>query len=218
MSNEEVTNTYCKVGAQPYCHRIIAESPAPIETRRVYAMRILQDQRKSAAFGGPIRKLLDASMFPALRALVRESTDPNKFHFAASSVLAHYGDLEIVATLENARPALRAVHVNSEGIVILHLWKIAVQNPPSELLAYIASPPEIGVERRLWAIRRADEVGFPKSEIREAILSHATLIQPDGNGIRHGLLSSIKRVGLELAILRASDLPGIVVPPQLPMP
>lgn len=210
-------HVWCSLDAKNRCYRVIAESPAPIEERRACALQIITEEREWQQIPGPFRELLDRSAFPRLRELVRQSSDPDKFHFAAAAVLGHLGDREIVSDFEALRPAFRKKHVNIEGMLVYYLWQIDVQNPPSKLTDYIASPPEVGVERRLWAIRRATELGVPKPQIRKAILAHAEQVKPNALGIRPGL-ASIKMLARSLGILEPTDFPDVKTPSAAPTP
>lgn len=197
----------------------LASSPAPIKTRRAYALKIITEERQWGTIPWPLLKLLDRSVFPSLRKLVRKSNDPEKFHFAAAATLSHLGDPEIVSDLEVLRPVFLQKHVNIEGMLMYYLWQIDVQNPPSKLLEYVSSTEWlILADRRMWAIRRAVELGLPKAEIRQAILTHAKQVKPTGKyGIRPGL-ASIKKLGLELGILRPDDLSDVKIPETKPTP
>jgi len=193
-------------------YNALAGNPAPIEQRRERALSIIQEMRNQTDLPGPLLGLLDESSFPSFRTLVRASDDPDTFHFGAAAALAHLGDREILPDLEARRPRFREKSVNIEGYLVWFMWCINIQHPPAKLLRYISGPPEVGVARRMWAVRRAVELGIPKEELRQAILKHAEQVKPQGKfKIRHGL-TSLKRQGLRLGILTEQDLPDIKVP------
>ena len=62
----------------------------------------------------------------------------------------------------------------------------------------------------MWAIQRAVELGLPKADIRDAILTHAKQIKPNEHGIRPGL-ASLKKRGLRLHVLRPEDLSDVIM-------
>lgn len=196
---------------------LIYKSKAPLAQRRAVAETIVSAHRTAESHHHLLLKLLDRSSFPQLRELVRQSSDPAEFHFAAAAALGHLGDREIVSDLEALRPAFLKKHVNLEGMLVYYLWQIDVQHPPSKLTEYIASPPEVGDERRLWAIRRATELGAPKPQIRKAILAHAEQVKPNAQGIRPNL-ASIKMLARSLGILEPTDLPEVKTPSTAPTP
>jgi len=206
------------LGLGALAYNALAGNPAPIEQRRERALSIIQEMRNQGDPPGPLLRLLDESSFPRLRPLVRASDDPDTFHFGAAAALAHLGDREILPDLQARRARFREKHVNFEGALVRFMWRINIQHPAAELLHYISGPPEVGVERRMWAVRRAAELGIPKEELRQAILKHAEQVKPQGKfKIRHGLIS-LKEQGLRLGILTEQDLPDIKVPALHPTP
>lgn len=93
-----------------------------------------------------------------------------------------------------------------------YVWQIQAQHPPSKLLEYVKS------EGREWAIRRALELGLPKSEIREAFLGYAARLRASGNKKDQLHLVSVKHLGLRTGILGPDDLPDVVIPEELLKP
>lgn len=212
---EVVTKAFCANEAKDAAVRQIDKSSAPPELKRQALLAIISDAsiRKNSELSPSILEAVDEDMFLALRRSVGDSQDPKTFHFAAAAILAHYGDAATRAELEKLVPKFQEEDRNLGGILTYYLWQIDVQNPPTRLLDFIAepSPPEVSVEKRLWAIRRAVELRLEKSKIREAVLKHANLVQPDKKtGIRRGL-SSLKKLCLELKVLEQSDLPDVRV-------
>ncbi len=113
---------------------------------------------------------------------------------------------------------LRASAVTNEEAILLYIWLVEVQTPPSNLLVYIAGS-ELDVPtkadpsakwrlERVWAIERAVKLGIDPNKIRDAILQHMQLELPSMERLT---LKSIKRTGLRLGVLQESDLPEIVV-------
>lgn len=80
-------------------------------------------------------------------------------------------------------------------------------------------------DRRTQTKRRAVGLDIPKAKIREALLKHAKQVEPrvfregDGRKVKAWPgLSSLKKQGRELGILRADDLPRVKVPKVESMP
>ncbi|MCH8851793.1 MAG: hypothetical protein IID41_03980 [Planctomycetes bacterium] len=188
--------------------QLIAESPAPLDMRRACALEVIRANEVS----GPIRDLFDPSWLPRLRALVRESPDAEHFHWVSLSVLAHYGDQEILPVLETWRPRVGELSRNSEKILDGYIWKIRIQHPPTKLLDYIGSGKEPkGQQKRVWAVKRVVALGLPKALIRDAILKYAEHVTDVGkHGYRIGL-SGLKKSALELGVLREDDLADVLV-------
>lgn len=191
----------------------LAAGKSRTSERRAIAERIIAKRRTHTAHNSTLLGMLDASSFERLRALVREFNSPDGFHFGAAAVLAHFGDLESRGDLEARLAGFRKHHVNNEGMLVYYIWQIDVQTPPAKILEFIAEapPPEVSVEKRMWAVRRAVELGLAKSKIRDAILKHASLVQPDKKTGIHRGLSSLKALCIDLKILDQSDLPDIRV-------
>lgn len=200
--------------------RVFAASPAPIEYRRAAAETIIAAQPGVGWPSSVLAGVLDASSFPKLRKLVRASSDPKTFHYGAAGALAYQGDLEILPDLEALRPAFKAHSVNAEGFLIGSIWRINIQHPPSKLLEYISSTESLIItgQHRKWAIRRAVELSLPKPKIRQAILTHISKVKPitKGEWTIHPGVSEIKKLGLDLGVLRPDDLPDVKLPPDLP--
>jgi hypothetical protein len=87
--------------------RAIAENPAALEKRRAIALEVISARPGGGMYGcAPLVELLDASIFPTLRELVRASEGPDDFHFLAAYILADSGDQEILPDLRSWHPRL----------------------------------------------------------------------------------------------------------------
>ncbi len=188
---------------------LIAEAPADRAIRANAIFHFIEYHRKITVAPRPFLDVLNETDFPRLRELVRKSDHPDSFHFLAAATLSHFGDQEIVADLEARRPAFLKKHRNIEGYLIGDLWMISIQESDERLIEYIASD-DPSVERRLWAIPRAAQRGIDKSAIRDAIYSFAETVDDEKRRV-FGKLSSIKREGIRLGILSASDFPNVRV-------
>lgn len=212
-----ITMSYCSGQVQSWAYQALAESPAPIQTRRATAIAVIGDRqiRGGCVVHFALLKVFDASTFPALRQLVRQSSNPETFNFAAAAALARYGDQAILPDLETRRPAFLARHANTEGTLRRYIWQINIQHPPSGLLEYISSTEHlVSATLRRWALRRAGELGLPSADIRQAILTHAGRNPPTGPyGFRPGL-EQLKKLGLELGVLNPQDLSDVVIRPS----
>lgn len=202
------------------CCEILARSQAPKHLRHQYIVRIIEAHRRSPH--PPVSVLVDAldeSAFPLLRQLVYRSAEPDSFEFCAAAVLAHLGDREILAYLEQCRPQFLQTNVNSEGTLRRFIWQIETQHPPAKLLAYMRSAGhgQHGGSLYVWAIARSVSLGLPKSQLRQAILAHATQVVPARHGTNAGW-TNIKELGLDLGILRPGDLPSVKIPTLTPTP
>ena len=199
--------------AKAKTYEFIAECNVPLAARREIALTIIRDTEMSRFTGVPasILGLLDESTFSDLRVMVRASDTPESFNVGAASVLAHYGDTEILPDLEARRPAFLAHHFNSEGNLIHYIWQINIQHPPSQLLEYISSNKPLTLSgHHPWALERAVALGLPNNEIRQAILNHAAQNTPiPPHGIRPGL-EHLKKLGLELGVLNPDDLHDVL--------
>jgi hypothetical protein len=174
----------------------LAESPAPIEMRRAAALEIVARKPTLGGGGFPqaLRTLLDESSYPTLRDLVRATTGPDDFHYVAAGTLAHFGDKELLPVLDG----LRERFANEQGfkrIFDIYVWKINVQDPPSDLLECIAAADPM-IDPPKWCIDRGVEF--------------AARVKPDARGIRRGL-RSIKKTGLRLGVLEPEDLPDVPI-------
>lgn len=217
LAKEVATDTWCSLQASNRCLEIIAEVSLPPHIRRRIILETMEVMKRSTVVPYPFLRSLDESAFPVLRELVRQSSEPDTFHFCAAAALAHLGDQGILAHLRASRPAFLDKHVNIEGYLVYYIWQIETQHPPANVLAFIRSAPEPGIERRLWAVRRAVELGLTKADIRNAIFAYATQVQPDRHGIRSGL-ASLKELGIELGVLTLEDLQSVRIPDVHPTP
>jgi len=213
-----------RAGAQAY--HLIYRSRAPIERRRAAAEAIVAAHRKAQSHHPLVLKLLDRASFPRLRELVNRSEDPHSFHYGAASALAHLGDVQIKDRLKQLSEKFTPVKRNLGGILQYFAWQIEVQDPAAKLLDFIASTERLeSVGSRAWAIRRAVELGIPKENIREALLEHASKVEPKEFRQQSGRvvkvwpgLPTLKAEGIELGILRADDLPEVKIPAAKPTP
>ena len=188
--------------------RAIAANPAPLEVRRAYAVQLIAHDQHNMVISDTLLELLAPSVFPELRKLVRESNDPDSFHFGAASALAHFGDEEILDDLEARRPVFRARHANMEGALLRLIWTIKIQHPPRELLKYIASDEDrLRVGLRIWAVRRATALQVPKAEIRNAILKFIERRRAQYKSTR-GLVG-LKKISQDLGVLNSEDLSDV---------
>ncbi len=207
------TRSWCSLEAKAASLKAIAENPAPIEVRRQYALRIVDEKRASTQLPHIVLGLLNRDVSPRLREFLRTSEDPETFHFAAAAALAHLGDQETAKELEKLLPRFRERGANAAGILTSYLWQIEIQHPPQRLLQYIGSGTDLAApQRRLWAIRRAVEVNPDKEAIRRAVLAHAEKIQAD----KRPSLTSIKSLAQSLGVLREKDLPDVKTVPLHP--
>lgn len=196
----------------------LASSNAAHEARRAVAERIVEAGRGTTEHEAKLLELLDASSCEKLRALVRQTNDSDRFHYGAAAALAHLGDSGIRADLESRLPAFEKKDRNTGGMLRYYLWQIDVQAPPDKLLNYIATAPQHDIEKRKWAVRRAVQLGLATSKIRDAVLKHASLVQPNTKTrVREGL-SSLKTLCIDLKILDQTDLPGIRIAQENPTP
>jgi hypothetical protein len=182
-------------------------SPAPAEQKRVLAEEIVAAKRRSTEHSPALVNLLSEESFPGLRRLVRESP-VDEFHYGAAAALGDLGDREILPYLKELRAggAPRPL----DGDLQRWIWRIEIQHPPQRLLDYIESTDDqpMLMQRRMWVVQRAVDVGLPKEQIRRAILDYAAKIEGDE---RH-YLASLKRLGLKLEVLHADDLPDVWIP------
>ena len=188
--------------------RAIAANPAPLEVRRAYAVQLIAHDQHNMVISDTLLELLAPSVFPELRKLVRESNDPDSFHFGAASALAHFGDEEILDDLEARRPVFRARHANMEGALRRLIWTIKIQHPPRELLKYIVSDEDrLRVGLRIWAVRRATALQVPKAEIRNAILNFTERRRAQKKSTE-GLVG-LKKISRDLGVLNSEDLSDV---------
>jgi hypothetical protein len=145
---------------------------------------------------------LSPTVLEPLREMVRAHLTLGEFHHAAADVLAHLGDREINPVLD---AACEQGAITEDQLHML-AWRIDVQHPPTNLLAYIASEQRRRYRKpREWAVRRAHKLGVDPVAIREAILARARNV---GTLHVHGL----KQIALELGIMQPDDLPNVSGP------
>ena len=186
---------------------LTAACDVPADVRRDAAVTIISKRKFGVQW--PVIEMLDPAGFPPLRDLVRAHSSVREFHFAAAEALAYHGDQEILPYLESLRPAFLAEHRNLETRLLSLIWRIEIQHPPAKLLEYIASPDYMGTrDPRSWAVRRAKQLGIEPDQIREAILTHE---KEATTRLERWEVPELKRLGLELGILRSTDLPDVVI-------
>jgi hypothetical protein len=196
---------------------LVCTSKASLDERRSF-VELLVVERPTAEVHNPlVLKLLDHTSFPKLRKLVRETQDPQRFHFGAAAALAHFGDLEIKEELHRNVAEFARLDRNLGGRLEYLIWQIEIQHPPTNLLDYIASAPSIESAKQLWAVQRAVELDIPIGEIRNSVLLNAKQVHPS-DAIGQTNLIELKRVVLELGILRQDDLPEVKTPVSAPTP
>ena len=211
---ERITVSNVLPGSGIESFQAIAKNPAPLEVRREFLLSIIA-QRRPFSFNDSLYPLFDPSTFPRLREIVRTPPEPGKLNHLAVQILAHYGDREILPELRTWHTRLLEQSPKQAYRAEVAIWKIEVQEPPSKLLDYVATPG--GWVARDWAVRRAAELGTSKHDIREAILTYAREGAPNGRARAPGLIE-LKRAGLELGILQEDDLPDVVVRSTGPTP
>ena len=203
-------------GVHTYALSAIAESRAPAEVRRVAALEVVTKTPRYAVALAPLVGVLEQESIPELRKLVRQSSGADQFHSHAAAILAHLGDEGILPDLERWQTIFAQKGKNLDDYAKSWIWKIQVQHPPEKLVAYIASDsPRLARE---WAVRRAVELGVPKSEIRQAVLAHVAKLEATGKREVYGRMIMMKQVGLELGVLESEDLPDVKIPTELPTP
>lgn len=191
------------------CARLISKCKAPLVARQDAVLEIIE-KRPAGGVHEVLFDVLDAGVFPRLRHMVRTADTPDGFNFSAASALSYLGDREIVPDLEARRGAFRAAHRNLETVLRKYLWRIEVQHPPTKLLKYISSTAlrEQHHEMRMWAVRRAHELGVDRGQIREAILQH---VRNASTPLERAEVTYLKGIGTELGILQDSDLPDVTI-------
>ncbi|MBN1514434.1 MAG: hypothetical protein JXB13_20635 [Phycisphaerae bacterium] len=169
--------------------RFVATSPAPLELRRRVAMSVLSAGNADE----PLIEILDDSCATKLRVMLRDERFAEGINPAVAAALAHLGDMESL-------PILREHGLD-------HLARrIEVQHPPTALLECIASPDlDNWASERIWAFRRAVDLGVDHPRLRDAILrceKRNALTVP----------GEVKREGIAKGVLRPTDLPLVRVP------
>ncbi len=199
-------------GASPLAVRLLATGPFPAEAKASCACEIVCNLGKHTGIFSEVLRLLDPSCFPRLRALVRSGNSPEDFHYGAAAALAHFGDQETLAIIQEKlakfepRGQARATYL--EG----YMWKIRVQRTPDTLVEYIAGSEgvnEFDVVQRIWAIERAVDSNVPPERVKQAIVKYAEAAKAQNK--QYGLLH-IKLRAMRLGLLKNEDLPGIAVP------
>jgi len=209
LSSDFVESHFLLAGPFPWWSVTLA-CRGSIEERRAFVMKMIQIDRGTMPRPG-VTALVNETMRKDLRNLVTSENEPLEFHYMAAATLAHLGDTGILSHLKLIRPAFGKAGTPGSSLD-RYIAQIELQNPPQRLLDYIASAPQPVKSWRAWAIRRAVELELPREAIRQAILVHATKAKPRRG--RAGIefwpdLMLLKRVGLELRVLRPGDLPRV---------
>jgi hypothetical protein len=203
-------------GASRVAVRLLATGAFPAEAKASCACEIVCNLGNHTGIFSDVLRLLDPSCFPRLRALVRSGNSPEDFHYGAAAALAHFGDQETLAIIQEKlakfepRGQARATYL--EG----YMWKIRVQKSPDTLVEYIAGSEgvnEFDVIPRMWAIERAVDANVPPERIKQAIIKYVEAAKAQNK--QYGL-SHIKLRAMRLGLLKDEDLPGIVVPATSP--
>jgi hypothetical protein len=189
--------------------RALADCPAALKDKQAAVVEVIRRQR----FGQPpgyLVELLDESSFPTLREWVRAGRTPETFNFNAAYALTWHGDKEILDYLKALQPSFQDVGSTPRGYLAQGIAMIEMQQPPEQLLDFIASSPEPPTYcRRDWAIQRAAMLGLPKGEIRKAILAHAKYHTFKNELGERQSLRGLKEMGLKMGVLREGDLPDV---------
>lgn len=203
-------NLWISIEAREASYTSLATLPVSASQRRETIVSLLREKRGWQQVPRDILAVLDGPALSELYKLLEQSSlEPELFHWGAAVALAHHGHERARPLLQHALERYSSTQVNVWGMLQYYLWQIDVQNPTAELLNFIASPGDILTgEKRLWAVRRAVEVGLPEGKIRNAILENAQRTPVDRNGIRPGL-SSLKSLAMRLGILEDEDLPDV---------
>lgn len=203
--------------------RAIATVPAPVSLRREFVTKIF-DNYDFWGHGVPeeLVEVLDEPLWERLRTQVTDwQNGPRPFPDAVAQLLADRGDLKVLPAMNKIEKTRFSGEVlkgrEPEEVPCTLSWRIRVQNPPTNLLVWLAKgPPESPSDRidqndRMWMIRRAVELGLDRERIRQAVLQYAELYQKAGK--RPSMeLPSVKRVAVDLGILKPDDLPTVALP------
>jgi hypothetical protein len=206
--------------------RALIGSPAPAEVKREVAEDIVLATNWTEYPSG-LLSLLDAGSVARMRDLVRTSPRTEAFHFGAAAVLGHFGDRAAIPELRAAQVELGRVSPQLASYIALDLRRIDLQNPPANLLAYIASgrasaPDAGGAGDHVWAMERALDLGFTRERVRQAVLSYAARVPVEHSRdprmgertVRRGL-ASLKARAVELGVLAPTDLPDVKIGARL---
>ncbi len=190
---------------------LIVGCKAPLRSRQEAVLDILRRDRPGSAHH-VFFSVLDDSVLPELREIVKNGNSPETFNYAAADALSYLGDEEILPELKARREVFGNVHRAHRSTLDRFIFRIEMQHPPTNLLAYIGSADFRGDrEMRMWAVRRAHELGVEHELIREAILKHA---RDAATPLERGELPNLKWMGRELGILRENDLPEVEYGPE----
>jgi hypothetical protein len=205
-----VTKTWCSPIVKNRACEAAARMTVDRAKKREWALSVIASQRTRTQCPECLLQSLDSASVPELRELVRASKDSDTFHFHASAALAHMGDQEIVPHLQEMQTVAAKRSRQLVGVLSQFLWMISNQHPPSRLVDYIKSAQDIeNVQRRVWAVRRAIELGIDRDLIRSALLEHGEQVKPTGpNDLRAGL-SDLKVLGVQLDLLSERDWPDV---------
>ncbi|MFH1417444.1 MAG: hypothetical protein ABII12_04055 [Planctomycetota bacterium] len=197
----------------------VTKLSVPIELRREYVLKILENYNYWPQVTPEMAALVDADMLPRLRDVVRRSIgNPDGFPRAVALLLADRADLDSLPVVSQAEALLGGEGFlkgrRPEEIAESCSWRIRIQHPPETLLVWLSQgPSESEVGRisqltRIWIMERALASGLDKDEIREAALKYADQYAKAGYPL-NAELPVFKRRAIKLGILRLDDLPEV---------
>ena len=112
-----------------------------------------------------IRPYLNDIVKSGLRVVVQDSLqEGHAFNRMAAGILADWGDSQMLPILQQLQD------VNGPEFAAKQIHMIEVQNPPQQLLQFIAdNDPNVPQIEYDWAIQRATEIGMPREDILVAL-------------------------------------------------
>ncbi len=200
--------------------RAVATLSVPTNVRRQYAQRILENYDFwGHSVPSEFVELLNEPMWEVLRnRVIGSSNSTSPFPDAIARLLADRGDMQVLAALnhvERTRIQTEVLQGHDPEVVPGTLsWRIRAQNPPDNLLSWLArGPSESMIERvnqgdRIWLMRRAVELGVDRQRIRDAAIEYGTSYLDAGRPWRTEL-PEFKTVAITLEVLNADDLPQV---------
>ena len=186
----------------------MAECNVPQSLKNKTALKILDAGRGwHRRFEDGMWNMISEDVLNILRRRVQTPSTPREFYVTAADFLSQFGDEDILPVLKAGAHGYSGLGPTAGSRLSRFIWRIEVQHPPTKLLEYMSSSEMTGFrEWRDWAVRRAHSLGLDKSLIRKAILEHAQRANTQNERVD---LPMLKKVGLDLDILKAGDLPDI---------
>ena len=187
----------------------MAQCKVPQSLKNQTALKILDERegRLHPFEDELLWKMINEDALVTLRKIVRTPSTPREFDVAAADFLSHFGDEEILSVLKAGAHGYYGTGPTAVVTIDRYIWRIEVQHPPTKLLEYVSSVDFAGTrEWRDWAVRKAHSLGLDNNLIRKAILEH---VQRATTRIERIDLPMLKKVGLDLDILEAGDLPEV---------